>query len=201
MKLRILLCAVVVAFAAREVVGHVGTMVFPIWELPAHALPDLHDGSVSDWEDITPESSLYLLDFEGAFGAGNDLPSLAARTFLGWSDATQRIYFAIERVDDVYINVYEGGGDVDAYMECDYALLQVDGDHTGGDYFPLFGEGYNEEEAAEFVFSQAQSYHLYAEPANDEIIRFYEGRKGWATRMRCPPGRSWSPPSTSTPCR
>ena len=31
--------------------AHVGDIVFPIYVLPTSDLPDLHDGSLEDWDD------------------------------------------------------------------------------------------------------------------------------------------------------
>ena len=182
MKARVILGAVLVLVSAYAGRAHVGSSVFPVWELPAHALPDLHDGTVGDWEDVVPEASVYLMDFEGVHGAGFDLASLAGRTFLGWSDEEQRIYFAIERIDDVYINLYEGGDPYDMARH-DCAEIMIDADHTGGNYTPLPGDGYSEEEAAEVNGSQAQLYYLIAESADDELIGLGNERKRWAARL------------------
>ncbi len=185
MRTRILWCAVLVLASAHVGMAHVGSRVFPIWELPAHSLPDLHDGTVDDWEDAVPGSSVDLMDFEADIAEPMDLSSLAARVFLGWSDAEQRIYFAIEQIDDDYVNFYQGFDTSSMYdiMKYDFVSLMVDGDHSGGAYFPYIDEGYSEEEYAEFADSQAQCYYLIAESLDDEIILAREGIKRWATRL------------------
>ena len=38
-------------------------VIYPIWELPTRDLPDLHDGSLDDWESALPNASLNQSDF------------------------------------------------------------------------------------------------------------------------------------------
>ena len=86
--------------------------VVDVFELPSSDLPDLNDGTLEDWEDVLPGASLDHNDFAPlnvSDGAGIDPGDLAYRAFMAWNSADQRVYFAIERVDDVYINTYEGG--------------------------------------------------------------------------------------------
>ena len=127
--------------------GQFSRSLFPIWEVPAGWI-DVHDGSVSDWEDIVPEPSMTLIDFEGLRDIGFDLESLAGRTFLGWSAEEQRIYFAVERIDDVYINTYDGSG-WSSMINYDHMEIIIDGDHSGGIYTSLPGDGLSTDEAAE----------------------------------------------------
>ena len=38
--------------------AHVGSVIYPIFELPPSQLPDLHDGTLEDWEEALPNASL-----------------------------------------------------------------------------------------------------------------------------------------------
>ena len=43
--------------------AHWGDLVFPIYEIPTVDLPDVHDGTLEDWEDIVPGASVTDADF------------------------------------------------------------------------------------------------------------------------------------------
>ena len=109
--------------------------VFPIYEIPTQALPDVHGGSLDDWGAVAPEPSLTHNDFGPLAvqdGAGIDLADLAYRCFLGWHSGAQTIWIGVERVDDVYINTYPGGEPGNMWKH-DGIEFMVDGDHSGGD--------------------------------------------------------------------
>ena len=129
--------------------AHLGDNVYPIYELPTSDLPDLHDGTLEDWEEVLPDASLDHNDFQrnnaGITGTV-DPDDLAFRIFLAWHSASQRIYIAVERIDDVYLDPGEGG-----------AMLAIDGDHSGGQYWFL-GE---DEESRRLNESQAQDYGVW----------------------------------------
>ena len=38
--------------------AHIGTDIFPLYELPTADLPDLRDSTLEDWEDVLPGTSL-----------------------------------------------------------------------------------------------------------------------------------------------
>ena len=88
--------------------AHIGDLVFPIYELPTSALPDLHDGTLEDWEAaLIP--SLDHRDFltRVKYGVGGgDLPvdqtELAFAVFLAWHHASQRILVGVYRYDAYY---------------------------------------------------------------------------------------------------
>ena len=50
--------------------AHVGDRVFEVWEIPSSDLPDLHDGSLEDWDSAVPNSSMDIFDFTRRFGDG-----------------------------------------------------------------------------------------------------------------------------------
>lgn len=113
--------------------AHVGNRVFPIYELPSAELPDIHDGTLEDWESVLP-SSLDHNDLGTPGGQGQPLrlDDLAWRAFLAWHHASQRLYVGMEFVDDVM----EGPPSGQRWAErIDFF---VDGDHSGGEYFPAY---------------------------------------------------------------
>ncbi len=70
--------------------AHVGDIIYPIYELPTSDLPDLHDGTLEDWEEALPNSSLDLRDFtEMVGGPAQELEDFAFRIFLAWHNRTQ----------------------------------------------------------------------------------------------------------------
>ena len=83
--------------------------VYPIMQLTDRDLAeiDVTDGSVEDWENIVGEPTLTPLDFAEPFGGSYDPSDMDFRIWLGWHDATDRIFFAMERVDDVYVNEHD----------------------------------------------------------------------------------------------
>ena len=60
--LRVLPAILTVALAGAAS-AHVGDIVYPIYELPTSDLPDLHDGTLDDWEEVLPSASLDHNDF------------------------------------------------------------------------------------------------------------------------------------------
>jgi hypothetical protein len=98
---------------------------------------DLGDASIADWEAALGPPTLTATDFilrsEVGEGAPYDPADLDFRIWLGWHDASGKIYGAIERVDDVYINDYPGGDPL-ALWQYDGMELEIDGDWSGGRY-------------------------------------------------------------------
>ncbi len=100
---------------------------------------DVTDGSIDEWKDLLGEPTLTALDFQTRPDkAPYDPADMDYRVWLAWHGATQRLYVAVERADDIYINNYEGG---DARPTCVSMLGQdsgvrfsVDGDASGGKY-------------------------------------------------------------------
>jgi len=150
----VLLAAILVGEAS----AHQGDIVYPIYELPTADLPDLHDGTLEDWEEVLPRASLDHNDFVSWGDGGPTTPGppidpddLAFRVFLAWHSASQRIYVAVERLDDVYL-AGEGG-----------AQLMIDGDHSGGQFWFFEEDGYSEAERELLWESQAQTYSVSPE--------------------------------------
>ena len=115
--------------------AHFGDRVFPIYQLTDEDLAriDLRDGSVEEWFDIVGEATMVAFDFN--FADQNSLydpMDMDFRIWLGWHDATNRIYGAMERVDDYFIR-FEGDREYDLFSLIfhDSAIIVcVDGDHS-----------------------------------------------------------------------
>lgn len=150
----------------RVTSAHIGERVFPVFEIPSRDLPELHDNSLQDWEVALPLSHLQTDDFDLEQGE-RDLEDLAFRVFLAWNDRSQRLFAAVEVIDDVYMTGDEGTAG-------DEVRLFVDGDHSGGIFnyylddkqsFHLPYEGVTESEVQRLQGSQAQGYILHPETA------------------------------------
>ena len=165
-----------VALIARTSEGHVGPRVIPVYEIPTSDIPDLHDGTLEDWDDIVPGPSLTHKDF--GTGWDNDYildaGDIAFRIFLAWHLGTQRLYSAIELVDDVYFNratPLSSGNTTWLYHSDSWELL-VDGDHSGGAFLPLrfrTSQEYLYGEHRDLTMVEAQRYTAVAEPIGPEL--------------------------------
>lgn len=174
------LLPVIGLIAASPSTAHVGDTVYPIYELPTSQLPDLYDGSLDDWEDAVPGATVDYRDFVTISGVGESAPvsadDLAYRFFLGWHGPTRRLYLAVERLDDVYVNQYDG--EVGDMLRHDGGIeLMVDGDHSGGPYQGL------SDDSTRFKLSQAQQYIAIAESPDGQLLTVaFEPRLAWAAR-------------------
>ncbi len=133
----------------RESNAHLGDQIFPIWEIPSADLPNLHDGTLEDWEAVLPGTSMDYHDFVNLIPDHTDPSDLAFRVFLAWHSASQQILVAIERLDNVLVS------------EADMMSIRIDGDHSGGRY-AYWGDEFSEEESKRLNHSQAQSYRIWA---------------------------------------
>jgi hypothetical protein len=180
----------IIALAAACIVGmtsatsaHIGGLVFPIYEIPTSDLPDLRDGTLEDWEDVLPGTSLDHNSFQPlnvADGAGINPEDLAYRVFLTWHSATQTLAAAIERVDDVYVNTYEGG-DLTGLWRFDSIEFMIDGDHTGGSYNGFSADDYTADELKLLTNFQAQQYVAVAESPDGRTMGYQGNGQGWVT--------------------
>jgi hypothetical protein len=139
--------------------AHIGDRIYPTHELTNADLAaiDLKDGSVGDWEEVLGDPTLTAVDF--IMWGGYDPADFDFRIWLGWQDATDRIYVAMEQVDDVYANVYDRTNAGYSMISHDGALVvRVDGDHSGGKYRYANPEFDTIEEWALFSNQKAQAY-------------------------------------------
>ena len=159
--------------------------VYPLYELSTADLPDLNDGSMDleDWEDVLPGLALTMDDFEPMAvgdGAGRDAADLDYQVYLAWNSAEQRIWCAIKRVDDVYINTYEGGNPPSMWQH-DGIELMLDGDHTAGSFNGFSADEYGEEQAKLLVGYQAQQYVVLPSSPDGMAIGSNTSASGWCT--------------------
>ncbi len=124
---------------------------------------DVTDGSVDEWVDLLGEPTLTALDFQiPPNRPPYDPADMDYRVWLAWHGASQRLYVAIERSDDIYINNYEGAEKIRAcvFMEQhDSAVnFRVDGDASGGQYYFNRNEIKDDEERRLRTNQHAQSY-------------------------------------------
>ena len=112
--------------------------IYPIIQLTDRDVAeiDVTDGSVEDWENIAGEPTLTPLDFAETFIRSYDPSDMDFRIWLGWHDATDRIFFAMERIDDVYVNEFDREDEfLGLYIMIHHdssVSFAVDGDHSGG---------------------------------------------------------------------
>ncbi len=129
---------------------------------------DVTDGSVDEWVDLLDEPTLTALDFQTAPEPGlYDPADMDFRVWLAWHEATQRIYVAVERSDDIYINEFEYGGRIATcflMMQHDSSVqFLVDGDGSGGKY-AFHGNDIDAKEERRLRTNQhAQKYYVLAE--------------------------------------
>lgn len=145
-----------------------GDRVHPIAELTDEqiAMIDIMDGSIEDWLEVVGEPTLSGMDFYpvGITLGDYDPASFDFRLWLGWHDGSNRLYVAMEQVDDVYVNKY-----IDSNMQAhDSAVaLYLDGDHSGG-RFQFYSLDFPTEEEWLLTNNQhAQEYTAIAETWGD----------------------------------
>ena len=140
--------------------------VYPVLQLTdSHVAEiDVTDGSVDDWEYIAGEPTLTPLDFAQTKGGSYDPADMDFRIWLGWHDATDRIFFAMERVDDIYINEFDRQDELLRIMvfHDTSVAFAVDGDHSGGERSPPGDPPRSIEESLQ-IATQAQIFHALGE--------------------------------------
>lgn len=183
-KSLILILAGCFAVALSSKAGaHIGTKVYPMYELATSDLPDIRDNSISDWEDVLPGASLDQNEFAPlnvAEGAGINTADLAYQVFFAWNSASQHVYMAIRRVDDKYVNTYAGGSLTDLWRY-DSIEFMMDGDHSGGAYNGFDANIYSAEEIKLLSNFQAQQYVAIAESPDGRQLGYQGSGQDWVT--------------------
>lgn len=172
--------------AAGQVQAHIGDQVFLVFEITQEDLADidLKDASLDDWKDVIGDPSLGAADFFAdptvGEGAQYDPADLDYQIWLGWNEATNRLYCAVERFDNVYINEYAGGNA--GLWRHDSFEFMIDGDHSGGSYnFNNLEDATDEEKQLNFN-RQAQKYNgIYDTPDGKHVL--YPGAGEWANDL------------------
>jgi len=167
-------------FSASSLLGQQESQLYPIFQLTDGDLLsiNLDDGSIEDWVAVIGEPTLTASDFgiQGIVGI-SDPQDLDYRIWAGWHQETSRIYIAMERVDDVYINEYEGpnatGNNAGTIRHHDSALeVIVDGDHSGGIFWDILSGFLGDEIDFEGVVNgqEAQEFVGIAEAASGQHV-------------------------------
>jgi len=142
----------IVLMLALPVMAHVGDYIYSFPEIPDEALDelDVRDRSLEDWKDIGLYPLLTATDFYAdptvGEGAAYNPDDLDYRIWLGWNGSTSRLYGAMERIDDVFVNEYAGGNLGDTWRHDGSFEFMVDGDHSGGNYSRSADPEWTEEE-------------------------------------------------------
>lgn len=140
-----IVCFVVVLLIACSTgaIAHQGDSIFPFFEITDDVLEliDLHDGNITEWEELF-EPSLTPLDFIAAsrrLRVSFDPSDIDFRVWLGWNGTYNRLYVAVQAADDSYVvrvKINQGQGD--------YVALRIDGDHSGGAFRWFSGPNYRD---------------------------------------------------------
>ena len=123
---------------ARGAHPHIGVETYPFYELLDEDLDriNLTDGSVEDWLEVVGEPSLTASDFVWVNNP-YDPWKLDFRIWLAWNQTGNTLWVAMERFDDLYLNLYDGAGLHEMHRWDSSIAFMVDGDHTAGIYGQL----------------------------------------------------------------
>ena len=138
--------------------------VYPIFELTDEdvAMIDIKDGYIDDWEEVVGEPTLTAIELRTCPQEGlYDPADMDLRIWLAWHRATSRIYVAMERADDVFVNEFDRA--THNYMDLNDSGISivVDADHSGGGY--MGDMELTHEEQLLYYNYQAQWYQALAE--------------------------------------
>ncbi len=141
-------------------------VVRPAVHFPSGHLPII-DSDLSDWDVVTDP---YLITHEDltetvtGLGTQRDAADLALRAFVGWSPETNKVYIMEDRWDDAvwvgdhsWPNAKGSGCSANAR---DFLEIQIDGDHSGGQFNSWRDESLTQEEKDILHGQQAQGYGL-----------------------------------------
>jgi hypothetical protein len=113
-------------------------------------------------------------------GAQYDPADLDYRIWTGWNGNSQTIWFAMERVDNVYF-----GREYDGSSPWNYEAIEcmLDGDHTGGDYTGSANEDWTEEEAKLNNNRTAQQYIAVADDPSGRHVFYLGAGSEWVNDL------------------
>ena len=157
--------------------AHIGEQVFLLFEMADEDIGDLDftDGTVEDWEDVVGDPQFVPTDLYQdptvGDGAQYDPADLDYRIWSGWNSTNGTIWFAMERIDNVYF-----GREYDGSSPWNYEAIEVmlDGDHTGGDYTGSANPDWTDEEKKLNNNRTAQQYIAVADDPTGRHV-FYLG--------------------------
>ena len=137
-------------------------LVRPAVHFPSGHLPII-DSDLSDWDVVTDP---YLITHEDltetvtGLGTQRDAADLALRAYVGWSPETNKVYIMEDRWDDAvwvgdhsWENAKGSGCSANAR---DFLEIQIDGDHSGGQFNSWNDESLTQEEKDILHGQQAQ---------------------------------------------
>jgi hypothetical protein len=164
--------------------AHVGDRLFSIFELTDEDLVhiNLHDGSADDWREVLGEPSLTASEFFIAGVPAYDPADLDFQIWLGWHQATSRIYVAMECSDNTYINQYEGRTGSTHMSLHDSMQFAIDGDHSGGEYDFVPNDFPTLDEFLQVTQAQAQNYFALARTPDTHYVNLGYGFDDWYTQ-------------------
>ena len=122
--------------ASSNLQAHRGERTYLLREITEEmaAEIDLDDGSVDEWISFGPPTAT-LLDFSIAWYSNissYDQSDLDLSIWLAWTRTPPRIYVALVRADDAYVNEYSEP-DTDSMALHDALDIRFDADHSGGE--------------------------------------------------------------------
>ena len=164
--------------------AHVPTdVIYPITGLTdADIAAITFDGDRSDWDAILGDpvwdGTDFFADPTVGDGAPYDPVDLDFAIWMGWHQQSGKLYVAVERVDDVYINEY-AGGDLGDLWRHDSIEFQIDGDHSGGDYSELGDPNWDADEQMLNDNRTAQHYLAIADAPDGNHIGYQGAGGGW----------------------
>ena len=155
--------------------------IYPIAELSdADVATIAFDGDLADWQSLGVPLIIggdLISDPNVGDGAPYNAADLDYNIWLGWHPASGRIYAAVERIDDVYINDYPGG-DLGELWRYDSIEFRIDGDHSGGDYSGSVDPNWTDDEQLLNDNRTAQQYGAIADAPDGRHIG-YQGAGDW----------------------
>jgi hypothetical protein len=177
MRALLLILILILSSAAN---AHVGDRIYLIPEITDDALAelDVSDQSLDDWTGILANPTLTASDFSSDPTVGEGTPydptDMDYQIWLGWNGSTSRLFFALERTDDNFINEYEGGNPGHFWRHDGAFFFSVDGDHSGGDYSGSADSTWTDEEKTLNNNRTAQTFHGITD-APDGLHLGYDG--------------------------
>ena len=183
---RVIFLVLILALSVR---AHVGDRIFPIPEIPDEVLDELNvrDRSLEDWEDVGLYPVLTAMDFYADPTVGEGAPyspeDLDYRIWLGWNGSTSRLYFAMERIDDIFVNEYAGGNLGDTWRHDGSFEFMVDGDHSGGDYSNAADPAWMDEEKQLAHNRTAQQFVGISDAPDGHHIGYQGAGTEWFTAL------------------
>jgi hypothetical protein len=168
--------------------AHKGDRIYPFYELTDEDLLsiDVNDGSVGDWLEVVGDPALVLSDFApSSLWASYDPSDFDYRIWLGWNQAANRIYVAMERTDDIYVNKFNRNGSqsYSRLMQFHDSSINfwVDAAHRGGPFF--LSSITDPEERLTLLNQKIQFYTAIAEVFDEgpliELWQTAQSAKGW----------------------